>query len=81
MTIPPIPRPTLCDDRGDMLMPEPPPLIDVRLCLNVALAFLPLWLATVVRGWLAVLLTIGVASWAKFVLEPALTEPDPGGEF
>ncbi|GMK58628.1 hypothetical protein CspeluHIS016_0600700 [Cutaneotrichosporon spelunceum] len=56
---------------------EPPPLIDVRLCLNIALAFLPLWLATAVRGWLAVLLATGVASWAKFVLEPALTEPDP----
>ncbi|TXT12760.1 uncharacterized protein COLE_03170 [Cutaneotrichosporon oleaginosum] len=56
---------------------EPPPLIDVRLCLNIALAVLPLWLATVVRGWMAVLLTIAVSSWAKFVLEPALTEPDP----
>ncbi|BEJ14397.1 hypothetical protein CspHIS471_0401640 [Cutaneotrichosporon sp. HIS471] len=57
---------------------EPPPLIDVRLCLNIALAFLPLWLATVVRGWLAVLLTITIAAWAKFVLESALTEPNPG---
>lgn len=62
------------------LTPEPPPLIGVRLCLNIALTFLPLWLTTVVRGWLAVLLTIGVVSWAKFVLEPALTEPDPAGE-
>ncbi|BEI99043.1 hypothetical protein CcaverHIS631_0400860 [Cutaneotrichosporon cavernicola] len=57
---------------------EPPPLIDVHLCLNIALAFLPLWLATVVRGWLAVLLTITIAAWAKFVLESALTEPNPG---
>jgi hypothetical protein len=54
----------------------------VRVCLNVFLFTLPLWLVCLFRRtWIAVIVTVIVGALAKFVLEAVLSEPEPTCEF
>ncbi|RSH78633.1 uncharacterized protein EHS24_002362 [Apiotrichum porosum] len=65
-----------CLSEAEGVYADPQPMITVRLCLNVFLFVLPLWLVCLLRGWLAIFATVIVGALAKFVLEAVLSEPE-----